>query len=299
MLLREIKKIYHKELDAIYPNGEVDSFFYLLIEHYLDLERFALALQPELAVTKKEEQPLFEALAKLRLQHPLQYIIGTAHFMDLDFKVNADVLIPRPETEDLVRWIVAEVRSMKNQVQDTKAGEPKDQINILDIGTGSGCIAIALAKNLPNAKLVALDISEKALAVAKANAIRHNVDIEFLKADILQLEKLETQFNIIVSNPPYVRQSEKKNMHQNVLGHEPATALFVADENPLLFYGHIARFAKEHLVDHGVLFLEINQYLGKETKALLLHYNFSEIELRKDMFENARMLKCKMVPPIN
>ena len=175
MLLREIKNIYHSELDAIYSKNEVDSFFYLVIEHYLKLERFALAFNPALVITKTEEQPLFEALALLRLQRPIQYILGCTRFFELDFKVNGNVLIPRPETEELVRWIIEDVSARDN-----------GKINILDIGTGSGCIAIVLAKNLLNAKVHALDISEKALEVAKENAAINAVEIEFWHADILK-----------------------------------------------------------------------------------------------------------------
>lgn len=155
MQLQEIKNIFHKELDGLYPTEEVNSFFYLLIEHYLDLERFVLALQPGLTLSKAEEQPLFEALADLKLTRPIQYVIGQAHFMDLDFWVNEDVLIPRPETEELVRWILTDVG-------EAEIGNADGPLKILDIGTGSGCMAIALAKNLPNAMVHALDVSDKA-----------------------------------------------------------------------------------------------------------------------------------------
>ena len=205
MLLREIKNIYHLELDAIYPKDEVDSFFYLAIEHYLDLERFILAINPNLVVTKNDEQPLFEALSQLRLEKPIQYILGTTHFMDLEFKVNENVLIPRPETEELVRWIIDEF-SCKNS-----------EFRILDIGTGSGCIAISLAKTLKKAEVFGLDISDKALEVAKENAALNDVEVEFIKADILKTEFLEQKFDIIVSNPPYVRMLEKININSNVV----------------------------------------------------------------------------------
>ncbi|MUH35311.1 peptide chain release factor N(5)-glutamine methyltransferase [Zobellia amurskyensis] len=282
MVLREIKNIYHKELDALYPKEEVDSFFYLLIDHYLQLERFVLALQPNLMLTKEEEQPLFEALAGLKLHRPVQYIMGSTTFMDLDFKVNENVLIPRPETEDLVRWIFEEVEN------STLKGE---SIRILDIGTGSGCIAILLAKLLPQAKVSALDISEKALQTAKKNAELNSVKVDFIQTDILNFNGFASDFDIIVSNPPYVRELEKREMHKNVLEHEPDMALFVSDENPLLFYKTITKLAKESLSTKGMLFFEINQYLAKETEALLREYNFSEIEVRKDIFGNDRMTK--------
>jgi len=288
VLLLEIKNIFHQELDSFYPKEEVDSFFYMLIEHYLNLERFALVLEPNLIITKEEETTFFTALGRLKLQEPIQHIIGSAHFMDMEFKVNKHVLIPRPETEELVRWIIEEVQSKRFIMQGVKS------LKILDIGTGSACIAIALAKNLPDAKIYALDVSEEALLVAKDNAQLNVVDVNFLKNDILALESLQEEFDIIVSNPPYVRELEKKEMRKNVLEYEPELALFVSNENPLVFYNCITDFACHHLKESGALFFEINQYLGKETKQLLRDHNFSEIELRKDMYGNDRMLKGRL-----
>lgn len=286
MLLKEIKNIFHKELDEVYPVEEVDTFFYMMLEHYLGLERFILALEPNFIVSKKEEQPLFEGLSKLKLEKPIQYILGETEFMDLKFSVNKSVLVPRPETEELVRWIL-----------DNCQVEVSRNLKILDIGTGSGCIAISLAKNLPNAKVYALDVSEEALVVAKENAEFNEVAIEFIHADILELETLgfdsaqPDNFDIIVSNPPYVREKEKAAMQTNVLEHEPQLALFVTNEKPLVFYKRITAFAKTHLNEGGALYFEVNQYLGEETKQLLEDQDFSEIELRKDMFGNDRMLK--------
>ena len=285
MLLREIKNIFHKELDALYPKEEVDSFFYMLIEHYYELPRFILAMQPEYVLSKEEEQPMFEAIAKLHLNTPIQHIIGSAYFMEMDFKVNENVLIPRPETEELVQWILDEVNSENNHLNKLK------ELKILDIGTGTGCIAIALAKNLSNAKVSAVDISLEALQIAKQNALANGVEIEFLQQDIFEID-LTPKFDIIVSNPPYVRLLEKKEMHENVLDKEPDLALYVSNENPLIFYKKITELAKESLHNDGYLFFEINQYLGEETRELLLHHNFSEIELRKDLFGNNRMLKA-------
>ncbi len=314
MLLREIKNIFHKELDSLFPIEEVDAFFYRCVEHYLKLERFVLAVRPELNLTKEEEQPLFEALTQLKQERPLQYILGEAHFMDLELKVNESVLIPRPETEELVQWILDDIGSHANKNINTDAERSRSVIStslndplpftqnlkpftILDIGTGSGCIAIALAKHLPEAKVYALDVSEKALEVARENAQRNQVDITFLHQDILELDPefaLELDFDIIVSNPPYVRELEKEKIKKNVKEYEPDTALFVPDKDPLLFYRSIAQFSKANLKKKGSLYLEINQYLGEETKALLKAHNFSEIELRKDLFGNDRMLKGKI-----
>lgn len=286
MLLKEIKNIYHLELDPLFPKEEVDSFFYLVIDHYLGLERFILAMQPNLVVSKENEDPLFFALSQLKQERPIQHILGKAHFCELEFRVDENVLIPRPETEELVYWIINEVQK----------GDPREEVKILDIGTGSGCIAISLAKNLPNAKVYALDISKMALQIAGENAMDNGVDIVFLEADILSLEGFKDKFDVIVSNPPYVRELEKLEMKNNVVEHEPGLALFVSDGDPLIFYKKITRLALSHLKKGGVLFFEINQYLGEEMKQLLEAENFSEIELRKDMFGNDRMLKGQLDP---
>lgn len=291
MLLREIKNIFHKELDGTYASEEVDSFFYLLIEHYMGLERFILAVRPDLIISKEEETALFAGLSELKLNRPIQYILGKTTFMDLELHVDENVLIPRPETEELVRWIIDECNTGPVEVRHQEARD----FRILDIGTGSGCIAIGLAKNLPEAKVFALDISERALKIAERNSVGNEVDITFWNQDIFELET-ELEFDIIVSNPPYVRELEKKEMAENVLEHEPELALFVADENPLKFYKSIVEFVQSNLSSDGALFLEINQYLGKEMTELLKEHNFKDIELRKDMFGNDRMLKGKISP---
>lgn len=284
MLLRAIKSIYHKELDASYGTQEVVSFFYLLIAHFLKLERFVLALEPELVVSKEDETVLFKALSDLKQQIPVQHIIGETEFMDLIFKVSPDVLIPRPETEDLVRWILADYQQVV-----------KTDLKILDIGTGSGCIPISLAKYMKGVTVSALDISNKALAIAQSNAAKNEVAIAFYQGDILEAVStmpIISNLNIIVSNPPYVRELEKKDMQANVLEHEPDMALFVSDKDPLVFYRAIVKFAKKNLAEDGCLYLEINQYLGKEMLSLLSEYNFKDIELRKDIFGNDRMVKA-------
>lgn len=295
MLLKEIKNIFHKELDVLYPQEEVDSFFYLLIEHYLGLERFVLALQPNFIVSKQEEQPLFEALSELRLQTPVQYIMGKAHFMDLELTVNKHVLIPRPETEELVRWILTDCHAERPPERVRRAGSRSiggnQSTTILDIGTGSGCIALALAKNYPEVQVYALDVSAKALEVAQRNAEQNEVAVTFIQGDILTLDTLDVPFDIIVSNPPYVRELEKKEMKANVMEYEPKEALFVPDNDPLLFYRHITHFAKNSLKEGGSLYFEVNQYLAQETKQLLEDQNFTDIEVRKDLFGNYRMLK--------
>lgn len=279
MLLREIKTIYHKELDALYPETEVDHFFYWMVEHYLGLERFVLALQPQLVLTKEEEQPLFEGLAQLRQERPIQYIVGWAPFRDLELEVNEAVLIPRPETEELVQWVLDSL--------------PHDrELNILDMGTGSGCIAIVLALALPKARVWALDISDEALEVAARNAQKYGAKVQFLKADILAMPYLEQRFDVVVSNPPYVRELEKEAMGNNVLQYEPRMALFVPDADPLRFYEKIAEFAAKQLRPNGQLFLEINEYLGPETQQLMEQKGLVQAELRHDIFGKDRMLRA-------
>tara|TARA_R110002111_G_scaffold65750_1_gene107549 strand:+ start:11549 stop:12424 length:876 start_codon:yes stop_codon:yes gene_type:complete len=287
VLLKDLKKIYHKELDAIYGKEEVNSFFFLCIEHYLNLPRFQLALQPEFAIIKSETDTFFEVLESLKQQKPIQYIIGKTEFYGLPFKVNENVLIPRPETEEIVAFVL---QNIKKQKLNSKV------IKILDIGTGSGCIAITLAKHLPNAKVYALDVSKEALKVATLNAELNMANVTFIQANILVKRSLselnmESKFDIIVSNPPYVRKLEKVEIKPNVLDNEPHLALFVEDNDPLQFYKAITDFAVDNLKTKGELFFEINQYLGEETKALLTDVNFKEIELLKDLNGNYRMLK--------
>lgn len=286
MRLKDIQKVFHQELDVIYGKNEVASFFNILISHYLKLNRIALVLEPGLTVSKEEEQPLFEALSRLKQEEPIQYIIGETQFYDLTFKVNEHTLIPRPETEELVQWIV-KCHSERSE---------ESQLKILDIGTGTGCIAISLAKNLPKAKVYALDVSEEALKVARQNAELNNVEVHFINADILNrdswnLEFKDLQFDIIVSNPPYVRNQEKAEIKNNVLKHEPHLALFVEDHEPLQFYHTISDIAVDKLTENGMLFFEINQYLGNETKQLLHNKGFKDLELKTDIFGNNRMLK--------
>lgn len=290
MKLKDIQKTFHDELDTTYGQEEVDSFFFILIDFYYQVSRIELATTPSLEIKNQDE--IFKALEALKQEQPIQYIIGETEFYGLNFKVNKNVLIPRPETEELVEWVI-KVYKNKNT-----------EIKILDIGTGSGCIAIALAKNLPNAKIYALDISENALKVAKQNAVLNNVEVNFFKGDILKMEQegfdeetfgdlgIEAfKFDVIVSNPPYIRVQEKIQMKNNVLNNEPHLALFVKDEDPLLFYNVISDFARLKLKDEGLLFFEINEYLGNDMIRLLKDKQFKNIELKQDIFKKDRMIK--------
>lgn len=285
MRLKKLHEIFQQELQQLYEITEVNSFFFALTEEYLSVNRIQLALQPDLDIGTAEYDKMNLALNQLKKEKPLQYILGKAYFYGMEFTVNNSTLIPRPETEELVEWIVKTYGASENK-----------QVQLLDIGTGSGCIAISVAKHLPNAKVYAVDISEAALEVAKHNAANNEVTIEFLKLDILQEDLVSLFggcfFDAIISNPPYVRDLEKAEMKNNVLNFEPETALFVADDNPLLFYSRIAELGKESLVPGGNLFFEINQYLPDETERMLLELGYTRTELKKDLQQNYRMLKA-------
>ncbi|WP_428740299.1 peptide chain release factor N(5)-glutamine methyltransferase [Tenacibaculum sp.] len=288
MQLKEYRVYYTEQLESIYPKTEIDTFFFLIIEEYLGLQRIDLALQPTFEIPSDKIKLLDEVLVRLQKEEPVQYILGKTEFYGLPFYVNSNTLIPRPETEELVEWILDEV---KEGVLESD----EKPISILDIGTGTGCIPISLKKHLPKANVNAIDISEEALKVAQQNAKLNEVAITFIHQDILQTENLPEQFDIIVSNPPYVRELEKVEIKNNVLENEPHLALFVEDENPLLFYKKIADLAIKQLTPKGLLFFEINQYLGKETVDMLKSKGFSKIELRKDLFGNDRMIKASYI----
>jgi release factor glutamine methyltransferase len=303
MKIKKYRTHFIQELSPIYDSGEADSFFYLMVEEKNQLKRVDLALNPDLIFSNEEIQLWNSILGELKKEIPIQYLLGKTSFYGLDFEVNQDVLIPRPETEELVEWII---QSQKREAGSGKlsfdsAQDDNGKIKILDIGTGSGCIAIALAKNIPNAEIFAIDVSETALATAKKNAAMNQVEVSFIKTDILKINDLEklptshfplpTKFDIIVSNPPYVRELEKQEIKKNVLDNEPHLALFVEDNDALLFYRKIAELAQKNLSQNGQLFFEINQYLGKEMIELLEKMNFKNIELRKDIYGNDRMIR--------
>lgn len=285
MRINDFKKIFLEELSEIYPIEEAQNIFFLLMKRYLNKTRVELSLNPNMEISIKKESLLNHALKKLIDYCPIQYILGDTEFYGLTFKVSKDVLIPRPETEELVAWIIQDVKEIINKKKD---------IYILDIGTGSGCIAVSLAKNLENVNVWALDISEDALIMAKQNTVKNNAKIQFIEADILKPFDLELKFDILVSNPPYVRELEKKQMKNNVLNHEPDVALYVKDDDPLLFYDKISDLARENLNTNGKLYFEINQFLGKEVKTLLLEKGFKNIQIKKDMYGKDRMVRANI-----
>lgn len=281
MNLKDFRTLFNTELTNLYPKTEIDAFFFRLIEDKLGFQLMEVFTQQEYIISSENLLVLNRVINRLKNEEPIQYILGKTEFYGLPFIVNENVLIPRPETEELVSWVINEVK--KNNLK-----------TLLDIGTGSGCIPIAIKKNTPNLEVSALDISLKAIEVAKENATQNNTEIKFINADILQTETLEQKFDIITSNPPYVRELEKKEIKNNVLQNEPHLALFVPDENPLLFYTKIADLAKKHLNPNGLLFFEINQYLGKETSEVLHEKGFKNVELKKDLLGNDRMIKANL-----
>ncbi|NUY82082.1 peptide chain release factor N(5)-glutamine methyltransferase [Flavobacterium sp. MAH-1] len=279
MQIRDFRQDFISVLTPIYDATEAENFFYMLLEEYQNMKRVDLAMFPDKSFSASELAVFEKALEKLKSQIPIQYIIGKAHFFGLEFEVNPNVLIPRPETEELVDWIIKDFEFK---------GSPK----ILDIGTGSGCIPISVAKNLHDSEVFAIDVSPGAIETARRNANKNQVRIHFIEADILTTEDLDELFDVIVSNPPYVRHTEKEEMRKNVLDHEPHLALFVEDDDALLFYRKIADLALKNLKPDGKLYFEINQYLGKETVELLKNKGFSDVELRNDLFGNGRMVKA-------
>ena len=298
MTINKLKGVFIKELEGVYPKQEIESFFYLLTESYLGIKRIDIALDPKLEIDIDIEQKFHAALANLKNEYPIQYIIGETEFYGLLFKVDKNVLIPRPETEELVDWIIGKVKSEKLEVRSKKLevknqNDNKFRLKILDIGTGSGCISIALAKSLPDSEVWAIDISEKALIVAKKNAEINNVKINFLQSDILKCKKLITKFDIIVSNPPYVRELEKKQMQNNVVKYEPQEALFIKNKDPLQFYKKIAELAITGLNKNGELYFEINQEFSAETIELLEEKGFMNTEIKKDIYGADRMIKAQ------
>jgi release factor glutamine methyltransferase len=281
MLLKQYKTHFFDSLKNSQDEQEIESFFFILTEYLHNLKRVDLALNPNFELSDAEVEKWNIILADLQQEKPIQYIIGEAWFYGLQFEVNENTLIPRPETEELVEWIL-----------NSPITHHPSPITILDIGTGTGCIPISLKANLPQANVSAIDVSEKALEVAKRNAVSNKVEINFIQTNILEVEDLNQHFDVIVSNPPYVRNLEKEEIKKNVLDYEPHLALFVEDTDALLFYRKIAQLALKNLAPNGLLFFEINQYLGKETVELLENLGFKNIELKKDMYGNDRMIRC-------
>jgi len=278
IIIKKVISFIKSELNGFYPASEISSFIFLIFEYILGYSRTKLLISYDEEISEKSYQKILNILADLKSFKPIQYILGSTTFYDLTFKVASGVLIPRPETEELVNWIINENSNKQHQ--------------ILDIGTGSGCIAISLAKNLPNSKIYAADISSQALHIAEQNSRLNDVNIETIKLDILNYpDTMEENFNIIVSNPPYVTEKEKQLMQKNVLEFEPELALFVPNTDPLRFYKKIAEFGIIYLNPKGKIYFEINEVYGSETAQMMEQKGYTNISIRKDINGKDRMLR--------
>ncbi len=277
MKIKDLRIAFSKRLQGAYPDEEIQSFFQMAAQQYLGYSRMDIVIHLNQEVSLEQEAQFVHTLDRLENEEPIQYILGSSDFFGYSFFVSSATLIPRPETEELVEWVL---------------NEASPQAKILDIGTGSGCIAISISKNLPETQVTAYDVSTEALEIAQKNAHQHQASVVFKEVNILEISALTETFDIIVSNPPYVREQEKADMQSNVLDNEPHQALFVTDTDPLVFYKKIGELAFDNLSTEGSLYFEINQYLGEETIALLKTIGYKEVTLRQDIFGKDRMLKA-------
>ena len=267
-----------QELSGFYPDTEAAAIAKWVLTDVFHLSTLDLYAGKDMNFSAEMESRAEDILNRLKRYEPLQYIIGETTFCDLPFEVTPAVLIPRPETVELVDWIVAD--------------HPQSGVRVLDIGTGSGCIPVSLAKRLDAPKVSAWDISKDALLVAERNAKKNEVDVLFTQVDVLQTDIPDIQVDVLVSNPPYIGDSERANMDSNVLDWEPELALFVPDNDPLIFYRRIAEIGLAILAEGGMLYFEINQLYGAETCKLLEEKGYQNVELRKDLSANDRMIKA-------
>ena len=272
-IVANIIPYFRKELSKIFIDREIVSFAYISIEHIFGFNRSECIIYSNKIISEKSFKKIIQIISELKNSKPIQYILEETFFYGLKFKVNKHTLIPRPETEELVEWILKE-----------------NFESAIDIGTGTGCIAISLAK-FTSANILGIDISEEALKIAKENARLNNVEVDFICEDILRMKQLNN-IDLIVSNPPYVLASEKVHINKNVLNYEPHLALFVSDNDPLIFYEKIACLSKSFLSSGGKLFFEINEIFSSELTSKLLDLGFVDIELKKDINDKIRMIKA-------
>ena len=280
--IKSSKDIYQQTAFQItvYDERESGAIAYILLEYILGIEKSDILASKEINISHLKREELEEAIDRINQGEPVQYITGRTFFMDLTFKVNPSVLIPRPETEELVDFII-------------KENNTKKDLQVMDMGTGSGCIAVSLSHYLKNATVMAVDISKSALYVAAENAAINHTKVKFINEDILNFSETNTyKLDIIVSNPPYVRYSEQKEMRKNVLEYEPKLALFVDDKEALIYYEKIALFSSRHLREGGLLYLEINEMLSVETAKLVESFGFKNIEIKNDLFGKPRFIRC-------
>ncbi len=281
MTLQEAKQMFQNQLRDFFPQEEINNFFFLTIEKEFGYSKAKTIMRLDEPVSMGESIMIHDCLNRLKKSEPIQYILGEADFYGLTLKVNRNTLIPRPETEELVDWIIKDAKKDK----DTP-------ISIIDLGTGSGCIALALSKNLEQADVSAWDVSEGALRVARKNARDLHCKILFEREDMLELPDREKEFDIIVSNPPYVRYSEKKEMKKNVLDYEPAIALYVPNEDPLLYYKKIVEWGKSSLKTGGHIYFEINEFQGEDMVGFIENEGYKRVRLKKDYTGRDRMIRA-------
>ena len=277
MTLLEFYDLFKNKLISRVDKNELDEFFFWLIDHYCNYSRMDYILNSSFEISKTQEQNLINSIDSLLNEMPIQYVVGETKFMNLVFKLNNSVLIPRPETEELVRWIINDAHTNKN---------------ILDIGTGSGCIAVSLSKYLNNCKVTGWDISEDIIKIASHNAYLNDVNVELELSDITKPKFLDYKYDVIVSNPPYITKNEKQFISKNVKFFEPHIALFVENEDPLCFYKKIFDFSNSNLKSNGFLYIEINENFSKEVIKLLKDKGFYDIKLKKDFRLKNRMIKA-------
>ncbi|MDD4777551.1 MAG: peptide chain release factor N(5)-glutamine methyltransferase [Fermentimonas sp.] len=281
--MQQLSHYIRHELATLYTQSELSALIRIILEEVTGLVYTGINPDKINNLSSSELRKAEDIVSRLKKSEPIQYVLGKTEFYGLNFKVTSDVLIPRPETEELVEWIVSE--------------SVKGKYAILDIGTGSGCIAVTLAKKLPESKVYAWDISDAALSIAIENARLNNVTVNFRNQDVLSADEIKLliskgeRYDVIVSNPPYVMEAEKEDMDENVLCFEPHEALFVPDENPLLFYDAISTMAMDMLKENGKLYFEINRGKGDELCRVLKNKGFEDVELRKDISGNFRMIK--------
>ena len=280
MTVNDYKKLFQLVLPEFYDDMERSTIFYWVMEFVLEYTKVTAVLNGNESISDENQSKINQIIHRLQNNEPIQYITGKGYFFGYEFKVTSATLIPRPETEELVDWVLTEMKK-----------KPSKKWRILDIGTGTGCIPITIKKEFPLAEVSAIDVSTEALKVATENAKQLNAEVTFMEKDILVVKDLDT-YDIIISNPPYVRNLEKVEIKENVLQHEPHLALFVDDNDPLIFYKKITQLAHQSLADDGMLFFEINQYLGNETQEMMQPY-FKNITLQTDFMSNNRMMKAQ------
>lgn len=281
MTLIQFRQEFYSQLKAIYPETEIAGIYGLLLEEYMGITRVEAALRAQEILPDSILSLMQRALERLLKQEPVQYIIGKTEFYGLSLKVSPDTLIPRPETEELVSWILADFEKSRNKIK------------AVDIGTGSGCIALALKMNLTQLEISAIDISPEALEIVKKNAKELGVVLDFLQLDILKNSLPRKDLDFIVSNPPYVCETEKLKMRPNVLEYEPDLALFVDDSDPLLFYRRILQVASKTVKEEGSVYFEINERFAEEIIILAKEIGWHTIQVKKDIFGRDRMMRCR------